>query len=102
MTRALLALFIGCGGLMSTLFASGITAKNHALAEGLHKRERQATMRDAAIEELFIRARGRVVGDADKSNVQNERAVSGSLNLGGNRPLSSDVSTTTDGEGPSL
>jgi hypothetical protein len=91
-TRALLALFVACAGLVTTLFASGLTAKNHALAEALHHRERTAEMRAAAIEDLFIRVRGRVVGDSHSNNAQSEDAVSGSSSLGGSRILRSDVS----------
>ena len=93
MTRALLALFVACAGLMTTLYASGLTAKNHALAENLHRRERISDMRAAAIEDLYIRVRGRVVGDSTRNDAQDEGAVSGSSNLGGSRTLRSDVST---------
>lgn len=92
MTRALLALFVACAGLVTTLFASGVTAKNHALAEELHRRERHCEMRAAAIEDLYIRVRGRVVGDSHTNNAQDEGAVSGSSSLGGSRTLRSDVS----------
>jgi len=92
MTRALLALFVACAGLVTTLFASGLTAKNHALAEELHRRERTSEMRAAAIEDLYIRVQGRVVGDSHTNDAQNEGAVSGSSNLGGSRALDSDVS----------
>jgi len=93
MTRALLALFVACAGLMTTLYASGLTAKNHALAENLHRRERTTEMRAAAIDDLFIRVRGRVVGDSIRNAAQDEGAVSGSSNPGGSRTLRSDVST---------
>lgn len=93
MTRALLALFMACAGLLMALYASGVTAQNQDLAAGLHYRERMSVMRAAAIEEMFIRVRGRVVGDSEKSNVQNGGAVSDSLNLGGSQTPSSDVST---------
>lgn len=95
MTRALLALFVACAGLVTTLVASGLTAKNHALAEELHRRERTSEMRAAAIEDLYIRVRGRVVGDAHTNDAQNGGAVSGSSSLGGSRASDSDVSTAS-------
>ncbi len=96
MTRALLAFFVAAAGLMTTLVVSGLTSQNHALAEELHRRERHCEMRDAVIEELFIRVNGRVVGDATKYNAQDEGAVSGSKSLGGSRALRSDVSNSQD------
>lgn len=98
MNRAVCALFVACMGLVTTLFASGVTAKNHALAEDLHHRERQFEMRAAAIEALTIEVKGRVVAEplgtedaGPKSNVQNGGAVSGSTSLGGSRASASDV-----------
>lgn len=91
MNRAMCALVLGCLGLLTTLFASGITARNHEIAENLHHRERMLEMRAAAIENLFIRVHGRVVSEPLKSNVQNGSAVSGSSSLGGSRASDSDV-----------
>lgn len=92
MTRALLALFVAFAGLVTTLFASGLTAKNHAVAQDLHRRERHCQMLAADIESLLIRVRGRVEGDSQEANVQDEGTVSGSSSLGGSRTLRSDVS----------
>ena len=100
MTRAMLALFVAAAGLLTTLYASGLTAKNHAVAQDLHRRERASEMRTAAIEELRIRVRGRVLGDSHKNNAQNEGAVSGSLSLGGSRTLRSDVSRPNGSPAP--
>ena len=95
MTRALCALFLGCVGLLTTLFASSVTAENHELAEDLHHRQRMLQMRAAAIEDLTIRVQGRVVGEPDvdqaEQNAQNGGAVSGSSSLGGSRASASDV-----------
>lgn len=103
MTRALCALFLACLGLGTTLFASGITAKNHALAEDLHHRERLFEMRAAAIEALHIRVNGRVVSEPldaaeaqTEKDVQNGGAVSGSTSLGGSRSSASDVFSTRE------
>jgi len=96
--RALLALVLACLGVCTSLFASGLTAKNHASAERLHVLQRECELRRAAIANMRVQVRGRVAGDpravqralaeaasqrARVQAAQDGSGVSGSMNLGG-------------------
>jgi len=104
--RAVLALVLSCAGLGVSLHASGLTAKNHELAERLHGLQRDCELRRAAIADMRVRVRGRVAGDprlleavlrTQEQGRQVGDGVSGSENLGGSPVV--DPGTYTDVEG---
>ena len=100
MIRGLLALFCAVLAMGTSIAASGITARNHATAQRLHKLQRACELRAAAIEAKTIHVRGFTLDQAgdkasDTNYVQDSGAVSGSKSLGGSRAARSDVSNVS-------
>jgi hypothetical protein len=88
--RGVLALFCASLAIATSITASGITARNHARALGLHELQRECELRTASIEAKSIQVRGFLVDDSNR--VQDGGVVSGSLNPGGSHTASSGVS----------
>ena len=102
--RAVLSLLLACAGLGTSLYASGLTAKNHELAERLHGLQRECELRRAAIADMRVQVRGRVSGDprlleealrAQEQGRQVGDGVSGSKSLGGSPVVDPGTSTST-------
>ncbi len=100
--RAVLSLLIACAGVGTSLYASGLTAKNHEQAERLHGIQRECELRRAAIADMRVQVRGRVAGNprllqealrAQEQGRQVGDGVSGSKSLGGSPVVAPDTST---------